>query len=333
MFNLTEAEIMADWPANEPIRVSVCCITYKQEKYIAQAIDSFLMQKTTFPFEIIIGEDCGGDSTLSILADYKVRYPNLIRIITSERNIGMNANLLRVLHAAKGDYIALCEGDDYWISESKIECQYNEMKLRPEVCFSFHKSSCILDRVKINTLSQGDELKLFKCQDMFESIGMIAATSSYMFSRSLVNRLPEWFHKAAVGDFFLEIYSMKENPGLYIPIEMSAYRLAAINSWSNQILNLDKYIETFNKLIANYEWCRIDFGDSLVDRRIAKICIMVATRCLQENKYDLFKRYVKKATAVKRYVSLKHCYYDLFVQLPWLINITHKVFKLAKINK
>jgi len=324
---------MANWPVDEPIRVSVCCITYKQEQYIAQAIDSFLMQKTTFPFEVIIGEDCGGDGSLAILAEYQNSYPNLIKIITSEENVGANANLLRVFNAARGDYIAVCEGDDYWVRDDKVECQYNEMKIRPEIFFSFHKSSCILDGVKVNTLSQGDEIKFFKHEDMFESVGMIAATSSYMFSRTLINRLPVWFGKATVGDFFLEIYGMKDHAGLYIPTEMSAYRLAAVNSWSNQILNLDRYIETFNRLIENYEWCRVDFGDDLVNRRIAKVCIMIASRCLQENEDELFRRYVKKATAANRYVSLKHYFYYIFIHLPRLIKTTHKIFRLVRINK
>ncbi|MBL0500231.1 glycosyltransferase family 2 protein [Aeromonas caviae] len=333
MFHVTEAEIMANWSENDPIRVSVCCITYKQEQYIAQAIDSFLMQKTTFPFEIIIGEDYGCDGTLSILEKYQACYPSLIRIVTSEKNVGINANFLRIFNAARGDYIAVCEGDDFWVSDNKLECQYNEMKMRPEIFFSFHKSSCILDGVKVNTLSQGDEIKLFKHEDMFESVGMIAATSSYMFSRALVNQLPVWFDKATVGDFFLEVYGMKDHAGLYIPTEMSAYRLAAVNSWSNQILNLDRYIETFNRLIDNYEWCRVDFGNDLVNRRIAKVCIMVASRCLQENNDELFKNYVKKATAANPYVSLKHYYYHLFIQHVWLIKITHKIFRLVRINK
>lgn len=333
MFHVTEAEIMANWPENEPIRVSICCITYKQEKYITQAINSFIMQKTTFPFEILIGEDCGGDGTLSILDRFKLHYPNLIRVITSEKNVGINANFLRIFNAARGDYIAICEGDDYWTNDNKIEYQFNEMKARPDIFFSFHKSCCILDGVKVSTLSQGDKFKLFKYQDMFENIGMIAATSSYMFSKSLVNQLPRWFDKAAVGDFFLEIYGMKEHAGLYIPTEMSAYRLAAVNSWSNEILNLDKYIETFNRLIENYEWCRVDFGDDLVNRRIAKVCIMVASRCLQDNKYELFKSYVNKATVANRYVSLKHCFYHIFIQQAWLIKATERLFRLVRVNK
>lgn len=321
---------MADWPSDAPVRVSICCITYKQEPYIAQAIESFLKQKTSFPYEIIIGEDNGCDGALDILTQYQKRYPKIIKVVSSEKNIGMNANLLRVFRAAQGEYIAICEGDDYWTSEHKLAIQYNEMLKHPEANFSFHKSACILNGQEIKELSQGDNIKIFSCEDMFNHIGMIAATSSYMFSINIVDKLPKWFDKAEVGDFFLEVYGMKDSYGLYIPNKMSAYRVSAINSWSNQINDFEKYINIFDNLIENFNWCRGDFGDDLVNRRVAKICVMMATRCLLEDKKKLFKYYVTKATATYKYVSRKHFVYNWLINYHGLLRFIHKIAILKR---
>ncbi|WP_423731358.1 glycosyltransferase family 2 protein [Hafnia paralvei] len=330
MLKLTEEEITKNWSRTEPICVSVCCITYKQKAYVEQAIDSFLMQETNFPFEIIIGEDNGCDGTLAILAEYQKRYPKIIKIITSDSNVGMNANFLRVFNAAQGEYIALCEGDDYWISEHKLATQYDEMLKHPEANFSFHKSACILNGQEVKELSQGSNIKYFSSEDMFDHIGMIAATSSYMFSKNIVRKLPEWFVDAEVGDFFLEVYGMKDSCGLYIPNKMSAYRVSAINSWSNQINDFEKYITIFNKLIENFNWCREDFGNDLVNRRIAKICVMMATRCLSENKNKLFNYYVTKATSTYKYVSRKHYVYNWLINYQGLLRFIHKIAMLKR---
>lgn len=98
---------------NTPI-VSVAIVTYNHEPFIAQAIEGVLMQNVTFPIELIIGEDCSTDNTYEIVLDYQRKFPDVVRIITSEHNVGMSANGARILKACNGKYIALCDGDDYW---------------------------------------------------------------------------------------------------------------------------------------------------------------------------------------------------------------------------
>ncbi|KEY44800.1 glycosyltransferase family 2 protein [Citrobacter amalonaticus] len=325
LIQITEDEIIKNWPVNEPVCVSICCITYKQKQYIEQTIDSFLMQETNFPFEIIIGEDNGCDGTLAILEKYQERFPKIIKVLTSEKNIGMNSNFLRVFNEAAGNYIAICEGDDYWIDKRKLAIQYNEMLNHRDANFSFHKSACVLDGKELKELTQGDNIKKFYSEDMFNHIGMIAATSSYMLSKKVVKKLPAWFERAEVGDFFLEVYGMKDSYGLYIPEKMSAYRVSAENSWSSQINDFNKYISTFNKLLENFNWCRGDFSDSLINKRIAKISIMVATRCLYENKNDLFKFYVAKATNSYKYISRKHHVFNFLVNHIRLLKLILRI--------
>lgn len=116
--------------AKEPF-VSVCMITYNHEAYISQAIEHVARQETSFPIELIIGEDCSTDRTREIVFEYQREYPDLIRVITSENNVGMRKNGLRTYEAARGKYIAFCEGDDYWHDPRKLQIQVDFLESNP----------------------------------------------------------------------------------------------------------------------------------------------------------------------------------------------------------
>ena len=103
--------------------VSILTITYNHEKYISQAIDSFLMQKTDFNFEIVIGEDFSTDNTRKIIEVYQKKHPKKIKLLPSDKNLGIEANFFRTTQACNGKYIAICDGDDYWIDENKLQLQ------------------------------------------------------------------------------------------------------------------------------------------------------------------------------------------------------------------
>jgi hypothetical protein len=103
--------------------VSVEMITYNHGPYIRRAVEGVLSQKTKFPFELVIGEDCSTDGTREIVYDYQRRFPDIIRVVTSDRNVGMHANSARTHDACRGEYIACCEGDDYWHDPAKLQKQ------------------------------------------------------------------------------------------------------------------------------------------------------------------------------------------------------------------
>ncbi len=115
----------------EPL-VSVKMITYNHEPYIRRAIASVLSQETNFPFELVIGEDCSTDGTREIVHDYAKRFPDIIRVITSEQNVGMKKNSYRTAQACRGKYIAYCEGDDYWHQTEKLQLQVNYLESHPD---------------------------------------------------------------------------------------------------------------------------------------------------------------------------------------------------------
>jgi glycosyltransferase involved in cell wall biosynthesis len=103
-------------------------ITYNHEPYIAQAIEGVLSQETDFPIELIIGEDCSTDRTREIVLDFQRRHPEMIRVLFSEKNVGMHNNFRRTVLAARGKYIAFCEGDDWWHRRDKLQLQIRALR-------------------------------------------------------------------------------------------------------------------------------------------------------------------------------------------------------------
>lgn len=97
--------------------------TYNHAPYIARAIESVLAQRTSFAVKLLLGEDCSSDSTPDICRSYAARYPDRIRLVTSEHNVGMRANYRRTIEACRGRYVAICDGDDWWCDPEKLERQ------------------------------------------------------------------------------------------------------------------------------------------------------------------------------------------------------------------
>ncbi|MES2619998.1 MAG: glycosyltransferase family 2 protein [Bacteroidota bacterium] len=115
---------------NNPL-VSICCVTYNHSSYIKQALDGFLLQQTNFNFEIVIGDDFSTDKTQEILKQYNSKHPGKFKIIMQEKNIGMISNFISTLRHCKGNYIALCDGDDYWTDPLKLQKQVDFLEANP----------------------------------------------------------------------------------------------------------------------------------------------------------------------------------------------------------
>lgn len=125
------------------IEVSVICITYNQAEYIRDAVEGFLMQKTSFRYEILIHDDVSTDGTREILMEYQERYPDKIRLILEKENqYSKGVDILKeiCLPQAKGKYIACCEGDDYWVYYGKLQAQYDLMESHPDVSLCYHNA-------------------------------------------------------------------------------------------------------------------------------------------------------------------------------------------------
>lgn len=119
--------------------VSIVCITYNHEPYLRKALDGFLMQKTNFPYEIILAEDCSTDGTRQICEEYKAKYPELITYICRTHNVGVVENERQAIEASRGKYLAFCEGDDYWIEPKKLQWQVDFLESNYDYAVVFHQ--------------------------------------------------------------------------------------------------------------------------------------------------------------------------------------------------
>src|SRR5437762_6912866 len=126
-------------------KVSVAMITYNHEKFIGNAIESVLTQEIEVGVELVIGEDCSVDSTRSIVETYAMRFPGVVRLVTSDENVGTMKNFVRTIEACRGDYIAFLEGDDYWTSKDKLRLQTAFLDEHPDCALCHHRVSYLDD--------------------------------------------------------------------------------------------------------------------------------------------------------------------------------------------
>lgn len=124
--------------------ISVLVCTYNQEKYLSQAIESILMQKCDYPYEILIGDDCSTDGTGRIVDDFQARYPNIIHVIRPEKNMGASHNMIQLVNNAKGEYVTICDGDDYWLRDDVLQIQINAFSANSEVGMVCAKAKCYI---------------------------------------------------------------------------------------------------------------------------------------------------------------------------------------------
>lgn len=142
----TQEYITQNWNNSEGIIVSIICITYNQDKYIEDTLQGFLMQKTFFPFEIIVHDDASTDGTAEIIKEYEEKYPELIKPIYQienqfSKNIPIGKKYLYPI--LKGKYLARCEGDDYWCDEYKLQKQVNFLESNPDYALCYHPAKMI----------------------------------------------------------------------------------------------------------------------------------------------------------------------------------------------
>ncbi len=237
----------------EPIKVSVCIITYRQEKYIGAAIEGALMQQTTFPVEILVGDDFSPDNTRAIINDYAQRYPDRIRPVLHERNLGQAGlfNTLETYKLARGEYIAAIDGDDYWTDPLKLQKQVEFMDAHPDFSACFHNAlKTYEDGSPSLVLNPPNQPPVVTLDDLIgEDEIWFMATSSVLF-RNVIREYPAWFMKSKSGDIPRYVLLAKHGPIGYLPDMMAVYRHNHMGT-----SNTDKYddAEFLQNRIGMYE--------------------------------------------------------------------------------
>ncbi|AHF01122.1 glycosyl transferase [Thiomicrospira aerophila AL3] len=257
----TEDEIIANWKGDidKPV-VSICCITYNHEPYIEDALEGFLIQETDFPFEILIHDDASTDRTADIIREYEAKYPRLIKPIYQTENQyskGLRMNSTFNFPRAKGEYIALCEGDDYWIAAEKLQTQVELMRQHPEINISFHPAYKVdgfeLKKEEIFS-NYSKEIKIFSPEEVILGGGGFMPTASIFVKCESIKseRLIDWLSKSSVGDIVIQMHASIHQGALFIPLIAAAYRKNHQGSWSSSMVSLNRVYEHRLKMNAFY---------------------------------------------------------------------------------
>lgn len=264
----------------EDIKVSVICITYNHEKFLRECLDSIVCQRTNFPFEIIVHDDKSTDKTIEIIKEYKTRYPHLIvPILEKENQYSKTKSIVEdfALPYAKGKYIAICEGDDKWCDESKLQKQYDFMESHPDYVACFHNTI-------MHDLSGKNPDQLF---NKFKEITELTAeyifkdryvhTTSYFIKKEYYKKL-EFGRNCWFGDFAILTALFSKGRLSALPEVMSVYNFnnkegvmksQVGSSIEKQINSAQVEIDYLNKY-NNYT--KLNYND-YISNRISNIVI------------------------------------------------------------
>lgn len=181
--------------------VSVCVITYNQEKYIGQCLEGVLMQKTSFPFEVVIGEDCSADNTRHIIRHFEEKYPDIIKPIYHHRNVGAARNHFEYCFTKiTSPYIAICDGDDYWTDPDKLQKQVDFLEQHPECVLCFHRINSVDQDDRIIQQQEPAEAPiLYSWKDILH----ISIPTLAVVFRNRIDQFPPEIFQVKSGDTFL----------------------------------------------------------------------------------------------------------------------------------
>lgn len=225
------------WSEDTVPLVSISCLTYNHENYIRDAIEGFLMQKTTFPVEILIHDDASTDKTTIIVREYEEKYPQLIKAVyqTENQHSKRDGSIGRIQRErARGKYYATCEGDDYWTDPLKLQKQVDLMETNPDCTICFHSSlvNNVSKNVEIVAHDHGTSNIIFKPEELISGkINMW--TASILVKTEVVKTFPDGLVKLKFGDVKLKMWAASKGSVAYVGGgPMSVYRRGIDGAWS-----------------------------------------------------------------------------------------------------
>jgi glycosyltransferase involved in cell wall biosynthesis len=252
--------------------VSVITLTYNHAPYIRQSIEGILMQKTTFAFELVIGEDCSTDGTREIVLEYFHKYPEIIKVVTSATNVGAIENLKRTNLACQGEYIAVCEGDDYWTDQSKLQKQIDFLENHPDFSMCCHASKIVIEddvrQPEIMRLADTD--KTFTIDDFLAPLSKnFIRTDTVVFKRAILRDFNERNQRIVLFDYPLFLILAYHGNIRYLDQVMSVYRKHGGGIWtsnSGKAVFLEKYYLSTIEMYKAFD----EYSDHHYHERIQK---------------------------------------------------------------
>lgn len=256
-------------------KVTIVCMVYNHEAYLRECFEGFVMQKTTFPIEILVNDDCSPDGSANVMREYEEKYPELFHCIYQKENQyskGKMAWWEVLFPMAKGDYIAICEGDDYWIDPYKLQKQVDFMEQHSDFVACFHNAR-VQYKDKVSLFNVLNESHYPTTEDLIKRRWFIA-TPTLLF-RNVLQEYPDWRGGIINGDYLLELLLAREGRFFYMDDVMAVYRQDGLGmsavlqkdavNMVDRLINLlgkmkpmydGKYASAFEESIENYQRMR-----------------------------------------------------------------------------
>lgn len=316
----------------QEIMVSICCITYNQESYIRDALEGFLKQETDFAYEVLIHDDASTDRTGEIIREYAERYPDVIRpILQTENqyskgftNISGTFNFPR----ARGRYIAMCEGDDYWTNEKKLQFQVDYMESHEDCALCFHSAQVdVLERaITERSMRPYHGSRRVSPEEI---IGKRSGypTASLLFRTEMVRELPEFYVNAPIADIPLQLLAAARGYGYYMDRPMCVYRLGGAVSWTSMMKQGDyeeKQRRYFNQMEEMYRGFDRESGGRFhesVERAIKRLYFLTQ---VNTRHYDIvlakeYQEFYRELNARTRF------FIRMETKTPWLYHCLQRL--------
>lgn len=309
----TEKQILLNWDNgyNKPV-VSFLCTSYNQEAYIEETIKGFLCQRLSYPFEIIMHDDNSTDNTKKIIEQYKSQYPNIIKTIFQDQNQYSQGNspLLIGVDSCISEYIAICEGDDFWINPNKTMNQLKIMLDDTSITMVVSQGKAeengkIIDKV---IGYHGEKVREISAQYILDYAGSLAPTASYLVKKEYLKESLQVFKDAPIGDLFIELYNAVYGKLIYYPEINVIYRRMAKNSWSSKVAsNLHSAIEHSEGMRKTIEASKELDGFNELDWTGSRSSNLfnLAINHLYHNDVEGFKKYIILSNRKKRLTGRK----------------------------
>lgn len=296
--------------------VSICSTTYNLEKYIGEAIESWLAQVTSFPFEIIICDDCSQDNTVKIVQDYITKYPEIIILYTTDKNLTMMPNYIRSLKAARGKYIAVCDGDDYWIDTNKLQMQIDFLESNTDFVACLTNSYVIDEYTKEKKIAKTQLWDVATSKELLyhddfhkDNVNLSPGhVSTYVYKNNLIDEFPAWFYdEDVVTDYPLYMIMSKFGKTKFINTITSVYRKRDGSHSFNWygFLKIQKSRIKMHKCVNEY----LDFKYSYILKPV-----------IAKHYINIFKHYKREKNVLKAIEALINCLNNnTFVFLRYII--------------
>lgn len=274
--------------------VSAAIITYNHKRYLSQCVESVLSQIASFDFEVVIADDCSTDGTREICLEYQKKYPQKVKLILQETNVGLINNYCALLQACRGDYIAQISGDDYWCDKNKLQRQKEALEEK-EDCDLCYTNICTCD-VDGNLDKEGlrkGHLGITFEQHLFKA-GYLAA-NSWMFRQSVISYLDlqPWFVDES---FALALDVLAHSKLYYLDEVMAVYRChKGSSSFPDKIegtFRFQKGVLDMQMYFANKYSC----SDEIKNRLLIRGYLVILPIAIKANREDFIieaRKYLK----------------------------------------